>query len=182
MSAPLALIEQAELLGRYRYVELSCFARLGARALAVEEASLCSYLSGASAAHGYRARLLEEHLPFSVGLPGPAELTRSPGAAFDHALSALIEAGDDELVSGLVQVLYVSMAASYRVHRQSGSVYGDPALSRSLGRVLFDLEQVIEAGSAFCARKALPRPAAALEKALIGLGGAFGQGRAGGVF
>lgn len=181
MSAPLALIEQAELLGRYRYVELSCFAHLGERALAVKDALLCSYLSGASAAHGYRAAQLEEHLPVSVGLPGPAELTRSPGAAFDQALSALTEAGDDELASGLVRVLYVSMAASYRAHRQSSSSYGDPALSRSLGRVLFDLEQVIEAGSSFCSEKALPGPAIVLEKALIGLGGAFGQRRAGGV-
>lgn len=89
VSRPLSLLESAEVLGHIRYVELAAFERLGHRARRSSSAPLAAYLAGASLAHAWRASLVEDHLPVSLGLPGPAELTRSPGDDVDQVLGLL---------------------------------------------------------------------------------------------
>lgn len=168
--APLTLLESADLLGRMRYVELAAFARLGRRARTVATAPLAVWLSGASLAHGFRAGLLEHHLPVSATLPGPEALTVSPGPGVDAALELLgpddgakaperperlseaagapdLRPGRDaELVRALVEGLYPAMLAGYEHRLEVASPAADPPLVRTLGRLCHDLGAVAEHG------------------------------------
>lgn len=170
---PLSLLESADLLGRMRYVELELFERLGRRARQVDSAPVAVWLSGASLAHAFRAGLLEDHLPVSATLPGPDELTVSPGPGLDAALALLDpdppqdadpdpEKGagpaDAELAEAVVGVLYPAMLAGYARRLALASPVADPPLARTLGRLLHDLRAVAEAG------KDLPGVPAALAR------------------
>jgi hypothetical protein len=159
MGLPLSLLESAQVLGRMRYVELAAFERLGHRAHATTIAPLATFLSGASLAHGWRACLLEDHLPVSAGLPGAAELTVSPSAGIDAALGLLGPAswevqggpsepppGDAELLAALTDVLYPAMLAGYERRLALASPACDLALSRTLSRIISDLATVLEDG------------------------------------
>ena len=139
MTAPLTLAETADLLGRYRHVELSLFARLGGRAPSCEDAAVVVYLAGASRAHGFRAGLVEPLLPVSDGLPRAAELTRSPGERFDEALEVLTAGSDGELLDALVGTFYPAMAAGYAEHLAVAVSPADAAVHRMLRRLLADL-------------------------------------------
>ncbi len=140
MTTPLTLAETADLLGRYRHVEFSLFARLGERAPSCEDAAVVVYLAGASRAHGFRAALVEPLLPVSDGLPVAAELTRSPGDRFDEALEVLAVAGhDEELLDALVGTFYPEMAAGYAEHLAVAVSPADAAVHRMLRRLLADL-------------------------------------------
>ena len=77
----LNIFESARQLGALRAVELACFARLGERAPELSPAGCARWAASASRAHAWRAGLLEDLLPVSVGLPGPAELTVVPEGA-----------------------------------------------------------------------------------------------------
>ena len=132
VSEPLSLAESADLLGRYRFVELECFAQLGERAARCERPEVARYLSGAARAHAWRAGLLEALLPVSVGLPAAAELTVSPHPALGSALQELVAAEDDSLVEGLLTVLYPAMLAAYRAHLERCSPFSDPPVRRTL--------------------------------------------------
>jgi hypothetical protein len=139
VTAPLTLAETADLLGRYRHVELSLFARLGGRAPSCEDAAVVVYLAGASRAHGFRAGLVEPLLPVSDGLPRAAELTRSPGERFDEALEVLTAGSDGELLDALVGTFYPAMAAGYAEHLAVAVSPADAAVHRMLRRLLADL-------------------------------------------
>ena len=139
MTVPLTLAETADLLGRYRHVELSLFARLGGRAPSCEDAAVVVYLAGASRAHGFRAGLVEPLLPVSDGLPRAAELTRSPGERFDEALEVLTAGSDGELLDALVGTFYPAMAAGYAEHLAVAVSPADAAVHRMLRRLLADL-------------------------------------------
>ncbi|HXZ83216.1 MAG TPA: hypothetical protein VED84_05655 [Acidimicrobiales bacterium] len=147
MTEPLTLEETADLLGRYRYVELTLFTRLGARAPACGDAKLVVYLAGASRAHGFRAALVESLIPVASGLPDAAALTRSPGRHCDEALDVLDGPGDDdELLDALVACVYPAMAAAYAEHLVAAPGPADPATRRTLHRVLADLDDVTTEG------------------------------------
>ena len=142
MTHPLTLIEVADLTGRYRYVELALFSRLGASASACERADLAVYLSGASLAHAWRAALAESVLPISADL-AERDWTRTPGGAFDEALDVLCAPGDDELFDATVGVVYPAMAAAYESHLRIASEVSDGPLRRVLRRAIADLNAVI---------------------------------------
>jgi hypothetical protein len=146
VSTPLNLLDSAALLGGYRYVELSCFARLGARAPEAPPA-LAGYLAGAARAHAYRAGLIEARLPVSVGLPHAGELTVAPDADTDALLDAIFTGSDARCCEVLGGALYPSMLAGYRAHLDRCSPFADPPVSRLLSRLVADLEAVAADGA-----------------------------------
>jgi hypothetical protein len=176
MTEALTLAETADLLGRYRYVELSLFARLGARAPLCGNAAAVVYLSGASLAHGFRAGLVESLLPVSTDLAGAAALTRSPGGRFDEALDVLDgPGGDAELLDALVGVLYPAMADAYAEHLATASGPADAALRRTLRRVLADLTGVAADGRALVPARGDSARAARVRQLLDAVPGPFGS-------
>ncbi|MCU1493911.1 MAG: hypothetical protein JWO62_1675 [Acidimicrobiaceae bacterium] len=176
MTRPLTLLESADLLGRYRYVELAAFVALGKRAAHCSEPTAAAYLAGASLAHGWRAHLVEERLPVSVGLPTAADCTRSPSPELDSALVALTGGEDVEVLDGLLGALYPAMAAGYVERIAAASAAADPPIVRLLGRLLADLDAVRREGAGVAALLAVPTGATrhAVEE-LLGRGaGPFG--------
>ena len=93
VTGPLTLLESVDLLGRYRYVELEGFTASEGGARRSRTPAIRRYLAGASLAHGWRARLIEERLPVSVGLPGTKPSTRSPSGFIDRAIALVVEDG-----------------------------------------------------------------------------------------
>jgi hypothetical protein len=147
VSRPLTLLESADLTGRYRYVELALFAALGAVVTRCESPAAAGYLAGAARAHGYRARLFEEQLPVSLGLPGIEESTRSPHHAFDGAVTALVAPGPDAaLHTALLGVVYPAMLAGYEARVACGAMAADAPLLRTLRRAIGDLEAIRREG------------------------------------
>jgi len=181
VTTPLTLHQSADLLGRYRYAELAAFERLGRRAPACSHAGVAAFLSEASLAHAWRARLVEERLPVSVGLPDAAASTRSPGSFLDEALDELAAPGagaegDLELLDALLGALYPSMLAGYAARLEIASPSADPPVVLALGRAAADLERVTSAGLRLAA-SGPPAPGALrgrLEAKLEAGGGAFG--------
>ncbi|HWD24953.1 MAG TPA: hypothetical protein VG368_05785 [Acidimicrobiales bacterium] len=140
---PLTLLESADLLGRYRYVELAAFAAIGARVTKSTAPDAQRYLASASLAHGWRAGTVEARLPVSVGLPGTDALTRSPSPQVDRVLALCVEPGPDVAVlDALVRGLYPAMAAAYRERISVGSSVSDGPVVRALGRIVTDLDVV----------------------------------------
>lgn len=176
MSRPLTLHESADLLGRYRYVELAAFSVLGRRATSCAVPDAATYLSGASLAHAWRARLVEERLPVSAGLPGVAECTRSPSTQLDGALELLVDAGDAEVIDGLLGALYPAMAAAYLERLSIVSSASDPPIARLLGRLLADLDALRRDGAESAALLPVPAPGTrrGLGELLGAGGGPFG--------
>jgi hypothetical protein len=171
----LTLLESVDLLGRYRYVELAAFAAVGARAASADAPAVQRYLAGASLAHGWRARMIEDRLPVSVGLPGTDASTRSPGPSVDHAIALCVEPGPDGAVLGaLVGALYPGMAAAYRERIAAASPAADRPLVRALGRVVADLESVIAEGSTLLADVGGSADREKVGRLLADAGGVFG--------
>ena len=98
--------------------------------------------AGAAQAHAWRAKVLEELLPVSLGLPGVDEATRSAGPEFDEAIDAARRRGDDDVtfVEALAKVLYPEMLSAYRAHLVGCSEVSDPPVMLALRRVIADLE------------------------------------------
>ena len=141
MSPFRSLLETADLLGRERYVELALFEALGHRSLSVAQPETMLLLARAARVHAWRAKVLEELLPVSLGLPGVDESTRSPGTLFDEALAELCSDGDEAgIIEALARVVYPEMLGAYRAHLVSCSAAADPPVSIALRRVISDLE------------------------------------------
>jgi hypothetical protein len=149
VSAPLTLIESADLLGRYRYVELATFAALGERAKSAESAGVQRFLAGASLGHGWRARIVEERLPVSVGLPGTEASTRSPSPFVDQAIAVLVGPGPDgDLLEALLGAFYPAMLVAYDARIALAAPAPDGPIVRALGRIRHDLATVTAEGNA----------------------------------
>ena len=177
VEAVLSLLDSADLLGRCRYVELAAFSLLGRRAPGCEGPAVVAYLAGASLAHGWRAGQLEALLPVSTGLPGAAELTRSPAASTDLALElATAPGGDAELLDALLGAIYPSMSAGYAERLSAASPAADPPVARTLRRLLADLEELRREGELVARGLPVPEPRRrrAVEDALAQAGGLFG--------
>ncbi len=173
----LSLLESADFLGRCRYVELQAFSLLGRRAAGCGDPAVAGYAAGASLAHGWRARQLEELLPVSTGLPRAAELTRSPCASTDEALELAAGGGEDaELLDAFLGAIYPSMAAGYAGRLAAASPAADPPVVRALQRVLADLDGVRREGALVAGGLPAPSPRRrrAVEEALGRSGGVFG--------
>jgi len=147
VSRPLTLLESADLLGRWRYVELAAFAQLGRRASECATPALSAYLAGASRAHGWRAVLVEELLPVSAGLPGPESWTQAPSREIDEAFVAVVGGDDAEVLDALLGAVYPSMAAGYAERLAVVSRAADPPVVRAVGRLLADLDTIRRDGA-----------------------------------
>jgi hypothetical protein len=168
----LNLLESSHQLGALRAVELSLFQRLGARAASLEPAACARWAASASLAHVWRASLLEELLPVSVGLPGLAELTVLPESVLVVELNRALpdpgagpagpaggvgggEAvlGDGcRLVAEITGPLYDLLLAEYALRLGVCTEAADGAVVRSLKRAVADLEVVRAEGAALNGR------------------------------
>jgi hypothetical protein len=144
---PLTLLESADLVGRYRYVELLAYRVLGERASCCSDPRILVFLESSSAAHGFRAGLFEARLPVSVGLPAAVECTHSPHPSVDRVFSLLVDNDDDGAVAAvLLGEVYPTMAAAFRRHLLAASPYSDPPIVRALDRALADLLSTCASG------------------------------------
>jgi hypothetical protein len=163
----LKLLDSARYLGGLRAVELACFERVGERAPRLAAPACARWAASASLAHAWRASLLEELLPVSVGLPGLADVTVLPegplGAELARALpsresaSSIGGSRDSEtddgwlLISDLSGRLYSLLLADYARRLELSSPAADGAIARTLGRAMADLEVVRTEGATLCA-------------------------------
>lgn len=138
-NAPLSIFELADLLGRYRFIELALFTVVGEGARRADDASLCVALSGASHAHAYRADLIERQLLVSVGLPSVTESTRSPSPAHTELITTLRTVDSEELAVFVAMVWYPMMLDVYQAHLENCGDPSDGPTRRMLGRIAFDL-------------------------------------------
>ncbi len=165
----LTLHESAAGLGRLRYVEVGFFERVGRRAAHLEPSAVAIWAEGASLAAAWRAELLAELLPVSVGLPKSDELTCSAGAAVDLVLDRLgppaREAGRDTgpvlvptghgrhggapagpaLVEHVATTFYPGLLAAYESRRAACSPAADGPVLRAMVRVIADLHAELDA-------------------------------------
>ncbi|MDA8297850.1 MAG: hypothetical protein M0004_14935 [Actinomycetota bacterium] len=141
----LSLLEHADLLGRYRYLELRLFELCGKRCVELE-GSARRWASGAARAHAWRARCLEELAPISVGLPDVSSTTAPAGPAQQTALERLEAAEPAVFLSALVNPWYLAMERAYRERLARCHRAADAPLRRVLQRVLADLGAVRDEG------------------------------------
>jgi hypothetical protein len=157
---PPTIVESAQVLGHFCYVEGQLQRRLGVLARPTGAgpkgpaartlpAAAMVWLAGASMAHSWRAEQIRVLLPVSVGLPGAEELTCSPGAQVEKALEAATAPSldVDSLFAGLVDVIYGSLIDSYRQRLASASPACDPPVVRVLDRLVADVESVRRSGA-----------------------------------
>ncbi|MDA8287817.1 MAG: hypothetical protein M0014_05050 [Actinomycetota bacterium] len=142
----LSLLEHADLLGRYRYFELSLFGLCGERCLELEGAAR-RWCSAAARAHAWRAQCFEALAPVSVGLPNAASSTAPAGPAQLAALEHLAGAQPAMFLSGLVNACYPAMAHAYGERLVSCHPASDAPLRRVLQRVIADLNAVRTEGA-----------------------------------
>jgi hypothetical protein len=165
----LNLVESSTSLGALRAVELCLFHRLGERASLLEPVGCVSWAASASRAHAWRAALIEELLPVSVGLPPIAELTVLPEGELVDELSRVLperEAASDGpvvaegtgnvrngdrdgrwLVGELVGPIYQLLLAQYYRQLEACEPASDGAVVRNLQRAVADLEVVRASGA-----------------------------------
>lgn len=173
-----SLLASADLIGRERYCELELFRSLGRRSIQATSAQVAVVVSGAARGHAWRAKILEDLLPVSLGLPGVDEATRSPGAELDEAIEQLVAERDDALhVATLAKVFYPAMLAAYRAHLVSCSAISDAPVALGLRRVIADLEfQSDELHAVVGDDEGPPRGSAAeIVRILEQIGGPFGS-------
>jgi hypothetical protein len=178
MTPPRTIAETADLVGRERYTEITLFGALGARACAAVAPGVMVVLAGAAQGHAWRAKVLEELLPVSLGLPGVDEATRSAGPEFDEAVARLTSEGDDvTLAEAVAKVLYPAMLGAYRAHLIGCSEIADPPVMLALRRVIADLESQSDELYAVVGADDGPLRggAADVQRLLDSLGGPFGQ-------
>jgi len=172
----LNILDSARHLGGLRAVELTCFRRLGGRAARLSPASCARWAASASLAHAWRASLLEDLLPVSVGLPGLDELTIVPPGTIADELARVLPVSDQglldfddssgsqgrdsapdnglPLVAGLCDRLYPLLLADYKLRVERASPAADGAIVRMVRRAASDLEIVLAEGAAICSRPA----------------------------
>jgi hypothetical protein len=106
------------------------------------------YFSGASLAHAWRAELWARRLPVSAGLPTAADLTVG-GPVAAELLGLLPTAGSPgETLEALVKAIYPAMMTGYRRRLALAGEAADGPIVRVLRRVLADLAQITDEGSA----------------------------------
>ncbi len=178
----LTLEESAAGLGRLRYVEVGFFERVGRRAASLEPAPVAIWADSASRAAAWRASLIAELLPVSVGLPGAAQLTRSAGAAVDEALDRLGPVADEHpahtpsrpleepspppggvidgpgLVAHVAAYFYPALLGAYEARQAAHSPAADPPVLRVMARVAADLRAELNSASEVAEKTACRRP------------------------
>ncbi len=156
------LLESAKWLGGLRAVELTCFARLGERAPQLAAPACARWAASASLAHAWRASLLEDLLPVSIGLPNLDDLTVLPAGALADELARVLpsvdahplplsrDSGTDDgrvLIADLSHRLYPFLLKAYNDRMELASPPADGAVVRNLARAVADLEIVRNEGA-----------------------------------
>jgi hypothetical protein len=137
---PLTLLESARVFGGLRHLELELFTQLGRRAPEAQSPSVTVWASSASMAAAWRASLLEGLLPFSKGLPGLEESTRSAGPLTDAVLGRLEAAATDETLAAFVAgELYPALLAAYGSRGDGLAPAADEPVRLALSRLTADL-------------------------------------------
>lgn len=170
----LTLLELADLLGRYRFVELGLFSIIGEAVVVDHDARRSVLFSQASHAHGYRAALIEQRLPVSVGLPGVVESTRPPSDGHVEMLEELRALRSEVLIGHLARVWYPAMADAYAAHLNRCGEASDGPIRRMLGRVICDLQASISLVRTIDDETICTIDEAGLRSGLAGVGGPFG--------
>lgn len=169
----LSLSSLAESVGRCREVELASFRAVGARAIG-GDASYAVFLSGASRAHGFRARLLEVCVPVASGFSelSPAPLPREINAVLD----AICDGGDDRaVVDALVEAFYPALRDAYEILRIAASGPGDTFVRRTFRRCRDDVAGMLEEARALGATRVGGARARHVRALLDEAGGPFGS-------
>lgn len=169
----LSLLEHADLLGRYRYLELRLFGLCGKRCVELEGAAR-RWCSGAARAHAWRARCLEELAPISVGLPDVASGTVPAGPAQQAALEQLEAAEPAAFLSALVNPWYPAMERAYQERLARCHRAADAPLRRVLQRVVADLDAVRSEGVELAGGAEVGTFGHGIETLLSDAGGPFG--------
>jgi len=142
------LTESAEIIGKFRYVELQFFSFLGKQSQIVETPRLSVFLFSASRAHGWRSQQLFDLLPVSLGLPGAEELTVGPTSDFDNVIRKLGDLQSDGLLLGILATeLYPTLLSCYQERLNNCLDPADAALRRILYRIIGDLQSVADEAS-----------------------------------
>ncbi len=156
------LLESARCLGGLRAVELTCFARLGERAPQLASPGCARWAASASLAHAWRASLLEDLLPVSIGLPDLEDLTVLPAGALAEELARVLPLVDARplppsrdtrtddgraLIADLSHRLYPFLLEAYNDRMELASPSADGAVVRNLSRAVADLEIVRNEGA-----------------------------------
>ena len=166
----LTLLQQADLLGRERYVELSLAELLGSAASQAEDPAMVVLLNGLGQAHRYRAHLIEAEIPISLGLPHTEEVTVAPSPAHERQLVDLAALAPLALAAVVIGEWYPAIFLSYQTHQALCSEAGDPPIVRLLDRLLDDLGRIRDAPSV----AAWNRETADARDVIDALGGPFG--------
>lgn len=171
---PQTIQEMADLLGRYRFVELELFAIAGQGVLRSSEPGLAVKLSGASHAHAYRAELIERRLLVSDGLAHAADSTRAPSTDHQALFASLGQLPGEELALMLVLAWYPAMLSAYQERLASCDRVSEGPIRLMLSRVIFDLEATIAELSKVCNSPHLASEVVLTKGHIIGVGGPFG--------
>jgi hypothetical protein len=155
------LIERARRSARLAALELMLFEVTGARVKSVTLPAAKVACSGASLAHAWRARQLEELLPVAGGLDPPtawlSEAASDPALGELAALLAQPE-GDLAFLAGLLDGVDEVLLASYRAEIEAARLapMAEATTLVVLGRVRCDLSRWIDRVRPLCASRTEP--------------------------
>ncbi len=173
-SRPQTIQEMADLLGRYRYVELAFFAIAGRGVLRSSEAALAVHLSHASHAHAYRAELIERRLLVSDGLEHAPESTRAPSTEHERLFESYDQLSAKELAAVLALAWYPAMLDAYRSRLVNCDRASEGPIRLMLSRVIFDLEATMMILAGAFDHSPFASQMDGVRGAIAGVGGAFG--------
>ncbi len=171
---PQTIQELADLLGRYRYVELTLFVITGQAVSRSTVATLAVQLSAMSHAHAYRCELVEGRLLVSDGLDHAPESTRSPSAEHEILFESLGKLTCEELIVSLGHAWYPAMLDSYRDRLASCELASEGPVRLMLSRMIFDLESTITELSHVCDFSRFASEAAITRARIADVQGPFG--------
>jgi hypothetical protein len=141
------LLETAELVGAYRWLEHRLFELTGGWALEPSTPAVQVHLSEVSLQHAWHAELWEDRLPVLASVD-PAALTRPPPGA--EAALAVLEAAPDAVtrLGGLYRALLPRLLAAYDRHAATAAPVADGPVVRALTLVRRDEIDQRRAGEA----------------------------------
>ena len=171
---PQTIQEMADLLGRYRYVELVLFAITGRGVLRSGEAALAVQLSAVSHAHAYRAELIERRLLVSDGLDHAPESTKTPSAEHENLFEILEQLSAEELTATLAFAWYPAMLDAYQHRLARCDKASEGPIRLMLSRMNFDLEAIITNLSDVCDSSRFVSEVTAMKGHIVDVNGPFG--------
>ncbi|HUY07241.1 MAG TPA: hypothetical protein VMU99_08285 [Acidimicrobiales bacterium] len=166
--------ELADLLGRYRFVELTLFGITGRGVASSGDASLAVQLSAASHAHAYRAELIERRLLVSDGLNDASRSTRTPSEEHEILFEAIGKLDGEELGVMLAFAWYPAMLAAYTERLETCDRASEGPIRLMLSRLVFDLGTTVKNLSDPCDPSRFASGILATQGRIVDVGGPFG--------